>query len=369
MNLFSLVTFSLVFFIGGEWAYACSSLYYNEGGTTLFGKNYVWSQDHGRIFVNQAGLLKKGLVSPRPGVHPHEWKAVYPSLTFNQIGEHFPNGGMNSKGLAVEILLSSAVYPKESDKPALNELQWIQFILDTAANTQEAITTARTVDILPMGSYSVHYHVCDRLGDCAIFEYHKGSLVVHNDPEASAWPSVATNTSLGEHALTKPDFSDPPISSASYAGVRKENDFRAKTLAFSKVLDRYAHDPAWRIIYDLKSGNIAFKMRGQKDFTYLSLRIFDSPSDLYCSWSNKMAYKSGGIVQLHSLLLVYNWRQEPGGSVLKRSQFDRYDYLDRQNFESLVVENREFLRRAGLSSESVEAVVSYGQDSVSCPRG
>ena len=59
------------------------------------------------------------------------WVSQYGSITFNQYGKEFPTGGMNEKGLVVELMwLDGTIYPQPDERPAIGVLQWIQYQLD-----------------------------------------------------------------------------------------------------------------------------------------------------------------------------------------------------------------------------------------------
>ena len=60
----------------------------------------------------------------------------------------FPLGGMNEKGLVVEIMwLDSSEYPKPDGKPSVNELQWIQYQLDNFATVNDVLSAAAKIRV------------------------------------------------------------------------------------------------------------------------------------------------------------------------------------------------------------------------------
>ena len=70
---------------------------------------------------------------------PFTWTSRFGSLTFNQYGREFPSGGINEKGLVVELMwLDDTRYPAPDGRGELPTLQWIQYQLDTAANVDDA---------------------------------------------------------------------------------------------------------------------------------------------------------------------------------------------------------------------------------------
>ncbi|MCW3110901.1 MAG: linear amide hydrolase, partial [Segetibacter sp.] len=89
-----------------------------------FGKNYDWMTGTGSVNTNLRGLAKSSL--PLEGGNILKWTSKYGSTTFNQYGKEFPNGGMNEKGVVVELMwLTESKYPTQDNRSALSVLQWI----------------------------------------------------------------------------------------------------------------------------------------------------------------------------------------------------------------------------------------------------
>src|SRR5439155_16235802 len=116
----------------------------------------------------------------RFGGTPARWRSKYGSVTFNQFGRDHPMGGMNEQGLVVEVMwLRGTDYGKDGDpRPAVNELQFIQHLLDTAADVKEALAAAEKLRIARAHA-EVHFLACDKGGACASLEYLGGALVTH----------------------------------------------------------------------------------------------------------------------------------------------------------------------------------------------
>lgn len=128
----------------------------------------------------------------QPPCQPASWTSLYGSLTISQLGKENPNGGMNEAGLVVEqTTLWESKYPIADRRPALGELHFIQYLLDTCRTVQEALTAARQIRI-DQSTSNLHYLLIDRSGNHAIIEFLEGDQVVHTG-ELSA--PVITNTS------------------------------------------------------------------------------------------------------------------------------------------------------------------------------
>ncbi len=112
----------------------------------VIGKNYDVPTGTGLLFTNHRHLQKTALILP-PDT-PVQWISQFGSITFSQVGKEFPVGGMNEMGLVVEqSTLWGTVYPDPDDRPAIRELQWIQFMLDTCDSVQAVLQAAQTIRI------------------------------------------------------------------------------------------------------------------------------------------------------------------------------------------------------------------------------
>jgi choloylglycine hydrolase len=163
--------------LGEGRAEACTTFLAAREGEVVVGKNYDWDIGEGLVVTNQHGVAKQAIVM-RPGDRPARWVSKHASVTFNQYGREMPNGGMNWAGLVVEVMwLDASVFPPSDDRPAVTELQFVQYLLDTSATVAEAIARAREVRVSLVHG-KVHYLVCDRGGACAALEFIGGKLVV-----------------------------------------------------------------------------------------------------------------------------------------------------------------------------------------------
>ncbi|MBI1859647.1 MAG: linear amide C-N hydrolase [Deltaproteobacteria bacterium] len=282
--------FLVVVLLASYRALACSSVMVPHSRTKVMGKNYDWFWTHGRVFVNRKNMTRRALVAP--GLKPHVWTARHASVTFNQIAEHFPMGGMNSAGVAMEILMGPADYPATSRKPAINELQFIQFILDTSATVKEAVERARTVEIIPMSGYHLHYHACDRTGQCVVFEYNGGKLAAHFEKDSANHdnPFVLTNGRFSRELKARGEIAPPVEGKAEEKQLREILEGRATTtddelfsprvrtacqmaaqyprnpdtddVAFMLgLLERIKLFPQWQIIYQLGETAVQFRSK------------------------------------------------------------------------------------------------------------
>lgn len=182
-------------------AHPCSAFLLDAASGPVVAKGYDWSDERGHVLINKRGVEKRALV-PVPSDRPATWRSRFASVTFNQYGRELPNGGMNEAGLVVEVLmLPASVFPSPDGRPVVTELGLVQYLLDQAANTGEAIALARQVRVAPVYA-RVHYFVCDASSACASLELLRGKLVVAAGETMPA--RVLTNTPYATCASLAP---------------------------------------------------------------------------------------------------------------------------------------------------------------------
>jgi penicillin V acylase-like amidase (Ntn superfamily) len=140
-------------------SFACTTFVINKDGHILFGRNYDWITDAGIVNTNQRGLYKTSLkINDAATI---SWVSRFGSITFNQYGKEFPTGGMNEKGLVVELMwLDETRYPDKDARPSVSVLQWIQYQLDNCATVEEVINTDATLRIENRGAPSLSCSRC-----------------------------------------------------------------------------------------------------------------------------------------------------------------------------------------------------------------
>jgi penicillin V acylase-like amidase (Ntn superfamily) len=154
--------------------HACTTLAVKDGEAMMYGRSYDRGMRDALIFVNKINVNKQAQVFGNAA----KWTSKYASITFNQYGQDFPLGGMNEKGLIIEVMIlkPEMTYSPEN-KPEVNETQWVQYQLDTAASLGEVINNIPELAIAPT-SVNLHYLVCDTKS-CATIEFENNNPVIH----------------------------------------------------------------------------------------------------------------------------------------------------------------------------------------------
>ncbi len=168
-------------------AYPCSSFSLADKDEVLLAKNFDWHFGGGYLIKNPSGLARRAL--PLFGGEPARWTSVHGSLTFTQYGAGLPYGGINQRGLAIEMLwLDETVYPTAAPT-TIGELEWIQYQLDTHATVAEVVASLEAFSIRPVGG-KIHYMLADPSGDRALVEFVDGAARVTRGDDR---PVVCTN--------------------------------------------------------------------------------------------------------------------------------------------------------------------------------
>ncbi len=215
-------------------AHPCSSFAQSGPDEVLLAKNFDWHFGSGYLVKNPGGVTRSAL--PLLGGEPAKWTSRHGSLTFTQYGAGLPYGGINQRGLAIEMLwLDETVYPAAAP-PTIGELEWIQYQLDVHATVAEVLASVEEFSIRPIGG-KIHYLLADASGERALVEFIDGRARVHRGGEG---PLVCTNDT---HTLSELAFAklrtmklDGTSSRVRYARLRLDLD----------CADRSAHR-RWRL--------------------------------------------------------------------------------------------------------------------------
>jgi penicillin V acylase-like amidase (Ntn superfamily) len=258
---------------------ACTSFLLENGkGQRVIGKSYDWDQGQGVVLWNPHGLVKQAIPSLEPGERPARWTSRFASLTFNQYGREMPTGGMNEKGLVVEILwLASSAYPIPDSRPTIRMLQWVQYQLDNYSTVAEVLTHLHDLRVTSPHA-KVHCLICDRSAPCAAVEYLDGHEVVTTPA------NVLTNNSHAESAAYRARLNGHmPSGNASLARFARASALtrqrpKADLVKQSfEILENVAQDEytKWNIVYDPVKGEVWYRSRGSWDIKAVTLAAFD----------------------------------------------------------------------------------------------
>ena len=240
----------------------------------VFGRNYDWVTGNGIVCTNLKGLAKTS-AKTKDG-ETISWVSQHGSITFNQYGKEFPTGGMNEKGLVVELMwLDGTQYPTADKRPAIDVLQWIQYQLDNCGTVDELIDTDSKIRIASKDNPPLHYLVADATGNAATIEFLNGKMKVHKGGELP-FPVLTNDVYASSIEQTKTAISSTGGSSKSFTNNSIDRFAKACSMVTHflqtpistsaidysfDILDRVAQGShtKWSIVYDLKNKKIHFK--------------------------------------------------------------------------------------------------------------
>lgn len=266
--------------------FACSTFLLNKDGQLVFGRNYDWVTGNGAVMINARGVKKTSFAPDSEKAIT--WVSGCGSVTFNQYGKEFPHGGMNERGLVVELMwLAESTYPGADDRAAMNELQWIQYQLDNCATVSEVIATDSVIRISRQNAAPLHYLVADANGDAATIEFINGQMKVHRGKDLPN--PVLTNTvyadalrQVEQQGSNGRNYGDNSVDRFATA-CRMVQQFQTTTTkepaveyAFS-ILDKIAQGSftKWRIVYDITNRQVQFITHDRQQRKTLSFTAID----------------------------------------------------------------------------------------------
>ncbi len=197
------------FFITSIKIDACTRVVYKgDNDLILTARSMDWKEDiMSDLWIFPRGMQRNGMVGP----NSLKWTSKYGSIIASAYNIS-SSDGMNEKGLVANLLwLAESEYEVwDQKKPGLSIAAWVQYVLDSYATVEEAVTDLRkekftviTAD-LPDGSRmaTLHLSISDASGDNAIFEYIGGKLVIHHDKSYQ----VMTNSPVFSKQLALNDY-------------------------------------------------------------------------------------------------------------------------------------------------------------------
>lgn len=264
----------ILFFILVQSTWACTIFSLYPDNQHWVGRTFDWSYGHGMVFTNKKNVTKTSL-KLLPTDIESSWTSKFGSVTFNQFGREFPNGGMNEAGLLIDALeLKTSIFPTPDKRPSLNELQFVQYVLDNYSSVSDLRKDLEAIRISPVGS-ALHYFACDT-NSCITIEYIDGGVVIHGDEQLPI--SGLANNTYQEHLDYAKDFigfgGNNPIILDSKQSLDRfvRSNYNAKFIQkgedkiqtlFSYLEDAGTVNNRWQIIYNQSEKKIFFRTQSQ----------------------------------------------------------------------------------------------------------
>jgi penicillin V acylase-like amidase (Ntn superfamily) len=269
---------------------ACTTFCIKDSRHLVLGRNFDFSAGGGLVIINKRNLKK--FAYPIAPEKRFEWTSRYGSVTFNQMGKEFPYGGINEKGLVIELMwLDDTVYPEIDQRGGLTELQWIQYQLDNAATIDDILASDAIVRISKISSAPIHFLACDATGNIAAIEYLGGKLVIHTKSDLPMC-ALANDTyaksrdyaqSLGvQKSTASPAFTSGSLDRFAQAAtlVKKFNTQNVIDYSFD-ILNKVSQGSftRWSIVYDVKNMTVYYKTQTNRQLRKFKMADFDFSCD------------------------------------------------------------------------------------------
>ena len=293
------ILFVSTFFLIGQFLWwnpvysQCSTFILHNEENLLFGKNWDHYTSKGLIITNKRNIRKFALIlSPEK---PVRWTSKYGSITFNQVGKEFPFGGMNEKGLVVEMMgLQDTQYPKLDERPAIKEFQYIQFLLDNFSTIDQVIENTKKIRISQMIT-GVHYLACDLFGNAVTIEFIDGRFIFHTGDSLpiKALTNSTYEKSIGFLGKYEQFEFEQQIAHTTYSSLdrfvriaKRIEEFQSEkikpaveyafdmlgSVSVGKVKGQYT---GWSIVYDIPNMMVYFKTYENRSIRIVDLNEFD----------------------------------------------------------------------------------------------
>jgi choloylglycine hydrolase len=252
-------------------AFTCTTFVLKSSTELIFGRNLDWVSDDGIIVVNQRNILKNSLVFPPE--KPIQWTSKYGSITFNQFGKEFPFGGINETGLVIEIMLADAEYPPFDDRPAINELQWIQYQLDNSKSIDDVVNSDKILRISAINQ-ELHFLICDGSGNVAVIEFKDAKMLVYKDKDLP-FP-VLENDVYSKSLNNYKKNINCRFTTATKMIKNYQPQISTSIVDYSfSILDNVVLSGSWSIVYDIKNMKIHFKTSSNPNIETIDITLFD----------------------------------------------------------------------------------------------
>ena len=197
---------------------ACTRILWNNNKmAVLVSRTMDWPEStEPELTVFPRGMQRNGGLLGAAQIikeNPAKWTSKYASLVTSVYGLGSADG-LNEGGLGGHMLFLNAADfgARDASKPGIHGGLWLQFLLDNAANVNEALALLDGVQIVMAEARgtktTVHLAIEDASGDSAIIEYVNGKPLIHHGREYR----VMTNDPPYDEQLAllkKMDFSKP----------------------------------------------------------------------------------------------------------------------------------------------------------------
>ena len=270
--------------------YGCSTFCITDNNNIIFGRSFDWHLGFGYVMTNHRNISKTRYL-PYDET-PATWTSKYGSVTFNQYGREYPIGGINETGLVVETMtLSEIEYNAPDKRPALDELGWVQYQLDTSATIYDVIDSEKKIRISDKTRAKIHFLITDQNGNTLIVEFLNGKATYYYNDDLPQ--KCLTNSTYKKSLMFLrkhlgfggeiPINYQNPSSLERFAVIadminsyKTENNIPIIDYSFD-ILDKVKNKKKtqFQIVYDIKQKKIYFRTRKSNQIKSVDLLSFN----------------------------------------------------------------------------------------------
>ncbi|WP_212758278.1 linear amide C-N hydrolase [Usitatibacter palustris] len=286
-------------------AAACTTFCLKDASGLVFGRNYDYDFGDALVLVNARGVAKTSLLDGNPA----RWVSAYGSVTFNQYGKDSPSGGVNEKGLVVEMMmLDDTRFPPPDKRPVVGALEFIQYLLDNAGDVEDAVVQAGQVRIATRTP--VHFLLADRAGHAAAIEFLRERMVVRRGdtlPDCalanSTYPQSQAYASKSPVSLDVMPRGEAGSLERYARAARAVRTTKAPSVekSFAILDDVVQNNTHWQIVYDLPRATIHYRTAANRAVRTLDL----ARMDFACRHGGRMLDVDAGRGDVTHALLPY----------------------------------------------------------------
>jgi len=257
-------------------SFCCTSFCLRDHKKIIVGNNKDHNINYGFWMINKRNVKKTAILLSDD--KPASWISKFGSITRNQCKE-YPGGGMNEAGLVIEgLTLFASQYPATDERPAMEDLSWIQYQLDNSASIQDVIESDKHIRIVSKPLAPSHFIVVDSTGNTMVVEFLNGGAKFYY------------GDNLPEECLTNDTYESEINNFKKY---KYESPSRFATVAY--MLDNYKSDKnnsivdysysildsvrvpltQDQVVYDISDKRIYFRTQVTPQIKYVDISHFD----------------------------------------------------------------------------------------------
>lgn len=252
--------------------YGCSALTVRTPeGDIMMGRNFDYNSGVGIILhsipdngYESISTFNAEFYGFGEGYLPEGFANQYMALS----GLFFALDGINEKGFAIADLMAGddVETHQRTGKPALTTSAALRYLLNKAANVDEALQLLRGIDMHSDIGSAHHYAMSDASGKSVVVEYVDNQMVVVESPAAANHYLCESKLNVG---LAEGDHRYEQLCQrfSETGGVMSAKDLTEAIKAVSQPANGQFQGTIWTMTMDLKKPSV----------TYYSRRNFDKP--------------------------------------------------------------------------------------------